>query len=334
MIINSIFYLLMLIFAAASFIFTVVVTKPLIKRMRAAGIYGIDVHKPNKPEISEMGGFAIYGGIVTTLTVMAFAGFNAQVLMVALLVISLSAIVGVLDDIMKLGAKEKPLLGYLAGIPLLLTAKDAPYVLIPFLGIVWIGLAWLPIVPFGVTGGANAVNTFAGFNGMEVGCGAIVTASLIVVGLIVLPATGAIEGVLILAVLLGALLGFFVYNKYPAKIFCGDTGTLCIGSAIAVGVIVSKIEFFALIALLPYIINYGMVLFSVRKVTESHRFTATQVTEEGYLQPSLSYNIRKNLSDYLLKRKSMKEPQLLRMLWVMCGASGLLSILVASLSHL
>lgn len=126
MIVNSIFYLSMLIFAAVSFIFTVVVTKPLIKRMRAAGIYGIDVHKPNKPEISEMGGFAIYGGIVTALTVMASAGFNAQVLMVALLVISLSAIVGVLDDIMKLGAKEKPLLGYLAGIPLLLTAKRCP----------------------------------------------------------------------------------------------------------------------------------------------------------------------------------------------------------------
>jgi UDP-N-acetylglucosamine--dolichyl-phosphate N-acetylglucosaminephosphotransferase len=177
------------------------------------------------------------------------------------------------------------------------------------------------------------VNTFAGFNGMEVGCGAIVTASLIIVGLIVLPPTGAIEGVLILAALLGALLGFFVYNKYPAKIFCGDTGTLCIGSAIAVGVIASKIEFFALIALLPYFINYAMVLFSVRKVTESHRFTATQVTEEGYLLPSQSYNIRKNLSDYILKRKSMKEPQLVRTLWAMCSVFGLLSILVAFQSH-
>ncbi|HYA61465.1 MAG TPA: hypothetical protein VED16_05225 [Candidatus Acidoferrum sp.] len=334
MIVNSIFYLTMLFVAAMSFIFTLVVTKPLIKRMKTAGIYGTDVHKPNKPEISEMGGFAIYGGVVTALTITAFVGFNVQVLIVALLVISLSAVVGVLDDIMKLGAKEKPLLGYLAGIPLLLTAKEAPYVLIPFLGIVWIGLAWLPIVPFGVTGGANAVNTFAGFNGMEVGCGAIVTASLIIVGLTILPPTGAIEGLLILAALFGALLGFFVYNKYPAKIFCGDTGTLCIGSAIAVGVIASKIEFFALIALLPYIINYAMVLFSVRKVTDSHRFSATQVTEEGYLQPSQSYNIRKNLSDYILKRKSMKEPQLVRTLWVMCSVSGLLSILVASLSHL
>ncbi len=332
MIINNIFYLLMLIAAAMSFIFTVLVTEPLTRRMRAVGIFGIDVHKPNKPEISEMGGFAIYGGIVTALTVMAFAGFNVQVLMVALLVISLSTIVGVLDDTMKLGAKEKPILGYLAGIPLILTARDNPYIMLPFLGIVWLGLAWLPVVPFGVTGGANAVNTFAGFNGMEVGCGAIVTASLVIVGLVVLPPKGAIEGMLILAALLGALLGFFIYNKYPAKIFCGDTGTLCIGSAIAVGVIASKIEFFALIALLPYIINYSMVHFSVKKLTESHSFTATQVTEEGYLIPSKSYSVRKNLSDYILKRKPMREPQLVRTLWLMCGVSGSLSILMAFLS--
>ncbi len=334
MTVNNVFYLLLLIATAVSFIVTTIATEPLIKRMRAAGIYGIDVHKPKKPEISEMGGFVIYGGIVTALTIMAFVGFNIQVLIVALLVISLSTVVGVLDDTMKLGAKEKPILGYLAGIPLILTARENPYILLPVLGIIWLGLAWILIVPFGVTGGANAVNTFAGFNGMEVGCGAIVTASLIIVGMIVLPSKGTIEGLLILAALLGALLGFFVYNKYPAKIFCGDTGTLCIGSTIAVGVIVSKIEFFALIALLPYLINYAMILFSVKKLTESHNFTATQVTEEGYLFPSKSYDIRKNLSDYILKKKPMREPQLVRTLWLMCCVSGSLAVLMAFLSSL
>jgi UDP-N-acetylmuramyl pentapeptide phosphotransferase/UDP-N-acetylglucosamine-1-phosphate transferase len=233
---------------------------------------------------------------------------------------------------MHLGAKEKPLLGYFAGIPLILAAGNDPYLVVPLLGTLWLGLVWIPIVPFAVTAGANAVNTFAGFNGMEIGCGAIITFCLIIVGGVLLSPTGGIGGLLILAALLGALIGFFPYNRYPARIFTGDIGTLCIGSAIAVGAIALKIEVFAVIAALPYIINYAMVLLSVGKVTESHLFTATQVTDEGYLIPSKSYSIRKNLSDYILSRRSMKEPGLVRILLVLCGISGATAIVLAVLS--
>ena len=108
--------------------------------------------------------------------------------------------------------------------------------------------------------------------------------------------------------------------------------SLCVGSAIAVGAIALKIEVFAVIAALPYIINYAMVLLSVGKVTESHLFTATQVTNEGYLIPSKSYSVRKNLSDYILSRRSMKEPGLVRILFVLCGISGATAIVLAVLS--
>jgi UDP-N-acetylmuramyl pentapeptide phosphotransferase/UDP-N-acetylglucosamine-1-phosphate transferase len=167
---------------------------------------------------------------------------------------------------------------------------------------------------------------------MEIGCGAIVTFALIVVGLVLISPTGGVAGLLILAALLGALLGFFPYNRYPARIFTGDIGTLCIGSAIAVGAIALKIELFAVIAALPYIVNYGMVLLSVGKVTESHLFTATQVTNDGYLTPSKSYSVRKNLSDYILSRRSMKEPALVKTLWTLCIISAAISILLAVLS--
>jgi UDP-N-acetylmuramyl pentapeptide phosphotransferase/UDP-N-acetylglucosamine-1-phosphate transferase len=255
-----------------------------------------------------------------------------MVIVVSLLVVTLSAMVGALDDVMHLGAIEKPLLGYFAGVALILTAGSDPYLLVPLLGTFWLGLAWIPIVPFAVTAGANAVNTFAGFNGMEIGCGAIVTFALIVVGLVLISPTGGVAGLLILAALLGALLGFFPYNRYPARIFTGDIGTLCIGSAIAVGAIALKIELFAVIAALPYIVNYGMVLLSVGKVTESHLFTATQVTNDGYLTPSKSYSVRKNLSDYILSRRSMKEPALVKTLWTLCIISAAISILLAVLS--
>jgi UDP-N-acetylmuramyl pentapeptide phosphotransferase/UDP-N-acetylglucosamine-1-phosphate transferase len=159
-----------------------------------------------------------------------------------------------------------------------------------------------------------------------------VTFALILVGMVLISPTGGVVGLLILAALFGALLGFFPFNRYPARIFIGDVGTLCIGSAIAVGAIALKIELFAVIAALPYIVNYGMVLLSVGKVTESHLFTATQVTNEGYLIPSKSYSVRKNLSDYILSKRSMKEPGLVKTLWTLCAISGAISVLLAVLS--
>ncbi|MGZ4901583.1 MAG: hypothetical protein ACXVIE_01130 [Halobacteriota archaeon] len=300
--------------------------------MKSAGVFGIDVHKIDKPKVSEMGGFAIYAGFAATLVLAAFLGLNLELMIVALLVVTLSAMVGALDDVMHLGAKEKPLLGYLAGIPLILTAGNDPYLLFPLLGTFWLGLAWLPIVPLGVTAGANAANTFAGFNGMETGCGAIVTFFLIIVGIILLSPTNGIGGLIMLAALLGALVGFFPYNRYPARVFTGDVGTLCMGSAIAVAAITLKIEVFAIIAVLPYIVNYAMVLISVGRITESHQFTATQVTSDGYLAPSKSYTTRKNLPDFILSRRRMKEPQLVRTLWTLCIVSGAISVLLAILA--
>jgi UDP-N-acetylglucosamine--dolichyl-phosphate N-acetylglucosaminephosphotransferase len=332
--IDSYTLFLLIISVLLSFVVAFAVTPPLIRRMKSAGISGTDVHKVDKPQISEMGGFAIYAGFATSVILAAFLGISLELLLISLLVITLSAMVGVLDDVMHLGAKEKPLLGYFAAILLIVAAGNDPYLVIPLVGALWLGLAWIPLVPFAVTAGANAVNTFAGFNGMETGCAAIVTFCLIIVGGLMMSPAGDIAGLLILAALLGSLLGFFPYNRYPARIFTGDIGTLCVGSAIAVGAIALKIEVFAVIAAVPYIINYAMVLLSVGKITESHLFTATQVTSEGYLVPSKSYSVRKNLPDYILSRRSMKEPGLVKLMWVFCGISGAVAITLAALSIL
>src|SRR5659263_633084 len=77
-----------------------------------------------------------------------------------------------------------------------------------------------------------------------------------------------------------------------------------------------------------------MVLLSVGKVTESHLYTATQVTDDGYLIPSKSYSVRKNLSDFILSRRSMKEPGLVKLMWVFCGISCAAAIVLAVLSTL
>jgi UDP-N-acetylmuramyl pentapeptide phosphotransferase/UDP-N-acetylglucosamine-1-phosphate transferase len=55
--IDSYTLFLLVVSVLLSFVVTFVVTPPLIKRMKSAGVSGVDVHKVEKPEISEMGGF-------------------------------------------------------------------------------------------------------------------------------------------------------------------------------------------------------------------------------------------------------------------------------------
>ncbi len=64
-------------------------------------------------------------------------------------------------------------------------------------------------------------------------------------------------------ILIGALLGFIVYNKHPAKVFMGDTGSLFIGAYLVSLFILTKIELFLLIFGLIFIIETLSVIIQV-----------------------------------------------------------------------
>ena len=63
-------------------------------------------------------------------------------------------------------------------------------------------------------------------------------------------------GVFFLSPLLGSLLAFFYFNKYPAKIFPGDTLTLFMGGTIACSAIISNLKLEGAILLLPMICEF------------------------------------------------------------------------------
>jgi len=136
--IDSYTLFLLIISILLSFVVAFAAAPPLISRMKSAGVSGIDVHKVAKPQIPEMGGYAIYAGFATSLIVATFLGISLELILISLLVVTLSAMVGSLDDVMHLGAKEKPLLGYLAGIPLILAAGRDPYLVVPLVGTLWL----------------------------------------------------------------------------------------------------------------------------------------------------------------------------------------------------
>ncbi len=130
---------------------------------------------------------------------------------------------------------------------------------IPFYRVVDFGLFYpLLILPLGFVFSANMVNLLAGYNGLETGMGLIYTGMLGVYAYV----QGSYVASLIALVTFFGLLAFFFYNKYPARIFPGDSLTYLLGGVIAVIGITGDIERAAIIAGLPFIIEFFLKMRS------------------------------------------------------------------------
>ncbi|MEM2974148.1 MAG: hypothetical protein QW112_00765 [Candidatus Micrarchaeia archaeon] len=255
--------------ALIAFFVVAVGTPILIRAARARGIVGRDVHKKNMPYVAELGGLAIAAGVVAAilfaLAVNSFAtlrhmfdveqdGFVIP-LLTALSVILMIIIIGFVDDVLGVKQRTKLILPILAALPLValkITALD-PFV-IPFIGPLPIPpLVYVIIlIPIGITAATNLTNTFAGFNGMEAGMGAVIAAVLLALGWHL----GLPMVMMLSAAMLGALSAFLLFNWYPAKIFPDDVGTLLIGCMIGIIIILGRIEVAGMLLLLPHIIDF------------------------------------------------------------------------------
>jgi phospho-N-acetylmuramoyl-pentapeptide-transferase len=89
---------------------------------------------------------------------------------------------------------------------------------------------WLifPFAVLAIVGTANAVNLTDGMDGLAGGLSAIAYAVIV----LLLPGAPAGEKAVAMT-LCGALVGFLIFNRYPARVFMGDTGSLAIGFALA-----------------------------------------------------------------------------------------------------
>lgn len=103
---------------------------------------------------------------------------------------------------------------------------------VPFTSIEWTMPIWLyiPFVMFVVVGVVNAVNLTDGLDGLASSITAVVGLFFALASYIAFSEYGV---TVFSMALLGGLLGFLWYNKYPAKVFMGDTGSLFLGAAVA-----------------------------------------------------------------------------------------------------
>lgn len=121
------------------------------------------------------------------------------------------------------------------------------------------GVWYVPFIIFTIVAMVNAVNLTDGLDGLAAGTTAIVCVFMAFVAV----GEKSDAAVSLNAALLGGCLGFLFYNRHPAKVFMGDTGSLAMGGGITVAAIVMKMEMLLPLVGLVYVLEALSVCIQV-----------------------------------------------------------------------
>ena len=264
-----------------SFVASVVlgmITIPILKRLKVGQIERDDGPQSHlkKQGTPTMGGI-IMALVMVIMSVFLFFSYKSTEPEVAKKMIPLVfvtigfGIVGFVDDFKKLVLKNtkglKPMykmfglliiaviytlyltyylkIGTDTYIPILKT-----YITLP----IWL---YVPFAIFVLLGTTNAVNLTDGIDGLSSSVTTIILTCLVAISIIL----GVKEISLVGTILIGACLGFLIFNLHPAKVFMGDTGSLLLGGAISGIALYLKMPLIlVIIALIPIIETVSVML--------------------------------------------------------------------------
>ena len=275
-----------------TFVFTFGAIWFLMPYMLGAGITAVDMNKRGKPVLPCGMGTALSFGMAIGLLSYTFGasfGIYSPVaplddLFGAMLSMLLITGVGFIDDInvrasagkatgivsKRIGLKQwqKPILTLVGAIPLIAINAGISIIAIPFVGSVNFGIAYpLLIIPLAVVFAADAFNLLGGFNSISTASGLVVSVGMLVYSIFF----GTYIGALLSGVLTAAMVAFAFFDNYPAKIIPGDGYTYGVGAAIVIAAILGNMEFFALVAFAPWLIEFLLHLKGGFDITDLGR---------------------------------------------------------------
>ena len=226
-----------------SFVSSLILTKQIIKISSKKNMFQIiredlgDLHQ-NKTNIPSFGGIAInISFLITFLISLIFIRYDKKVFYLIICYIFFF-LVGIIDDYLKIKMKDgKGLKGkirialeiiiVMIFIYLLGYQNGSKWIIqMPFINTFkYVGWTYIFFIIFLLVGTSNAVNLTDGLDGLASG---VMIISLLPFAFIALRnSENNISNIILMMV--GSILGFLVYNFYPAKIFMGDCGSLSIG---------------------------------------------------------------------------------------------------------
>lgn len=268
-----------------SFVISVIlgpVVIPILRRLKFGQTVRDDGPQSHlkKSGTPTMGGLIILAGVIVTSLI--YAKDYPEIIPILFVTVGFG-IIGFLDDYIKivLHRSEGLTPGQKMLGQILVTAVFVFYyyrqtggdmvMLIPF----WPGhslhLGWLaiPVAFLAIIGTVNGANFTDGLDGLASSVTVLIATFFTVVaigsGSGAFPITGAV---------VGSLLGFLLFNVYPASVFMGDTGSLALGGFVAATAYMLEMPMFILIVALIYWVEILSVMIQVTyfKLTSGKRF--------------------------------------------------------------
>jgi UDP-GlcNAc:undecaprenyl-phosphate GlcNAc-1-phosphate transferase len=301
----------MLIFAGA-LIFAVGGT-PVARKLgwRLGIIDQPSVRKVHLKPIPRLGGLAIYAAFILALLIFEDQ-FRIPQLISILIGATLVSFLGVWDDRWGLRPLLKLVGQMVAALILVFSGVQVQFLPYPFLNVA-VTILWI----VGIT---NALNLLDNMDGLSGGVGAVAAAFFLLLA--------AMNGQYLVgglaAALLGACLGFLIYNFNPATVFMGDTGSLFLGFILAaLGI---KLRFPGRLDIVTWmvpVVVLGLPVFDTTLVVISRLRRSVPVYQGG-----------KDHVSHRLVAMGLTQREAVLILYLVCGALGVLAIFITQASLL
>ncbi len=265
----TIFIPIFIAFALSAILGPVII--PLLRKMKANQTEreeGPQSHL-KKTGTPTMGGIIILISVIVTSVI--FVPRYPKILPVLLVTVGFG-LIGLFDDYLKVVKKRSDGLypGQKMALQFVVTAAFAVYLwqfsdlsmtlLIPFSGGYYWDIGWLaiPLLFVAVVGTVNGVNFTDGLDGL------VSSVTIVVAAFFTVAAIGLNSGLEpITCAVIGALMGFLLYNVYPASVFMGDTGSLALGGFVAATAYMMQMPLFIIIVGLIYLAEVVSVVLQV-----------------------------------------------------------------------
>ncbi|WP_347488334.1 phospho-N-acetylmuramoyl-pentapeptide-transferase [Desulfoscipio sp. XC116] len=251
---------------------------PLLRRLK----FGQNIRSDGPSRHLAKAGTPTMGGVIFITGVLVaglIVGGHNQDALVVLGITFGYGLIGFIDDFIKvalkrslgLRAREKLLgqilLATLLGVLAITALGRDTGIAVPFGSLLtghqvvlelgtWLYVAFVVLVVVGTT---NAVNFTDGLDGLAAGVTVVAASAFVFVGTL----SGRPGVALVMAALAGGCLGFLFYNRYPARVFMGDTGSLALGGAMGAAAVLTGAELFLLIIGGIYVLEAVSVILQV-----------------------------------------------------------------------
>lgn len=267
----------------------------------------LDKRRMHKKPTPLIGGLAIY--IAFTLSSAIFCEYSNTLIAIWIGGTILVA-VGILDDRFRLSALLKLGIQIIAALAAVACGVTISHITV-FGRVIIMGVWEIPVTVIWIVGLTNAINLIDGLDGLACGISAICSASISCVMLLV----GDITSAILTIILTASCIGFIPFNRNPARIFMGDTGSLFLGYTLSV---ISASGLFKLHTVISFLVP--MTVFALPLFDTVNAIFRRILSGRSPFSPDKGHLHHKLVEMGFTHKESVK------ILYAICALMGLVSI--------